>query len=219
MLAVTYEMPVARFEITAPEDTIFSGDHVMVRGVTEPNATVYISGKGMNTNVKANKNGDFSIRVFIEEEETLTFELRTKVKGYQDNHTDITLTREFTLREGIAHFRKKMQTVEYGLLAKSAEKYADKQFMYRGRVMDFTDYDGRACALVCVSNPTAGRWFDPVWVVIDGSEELAVGQIATFYLIGEGLTLPADGAYTSDGQAAEAPVALAKYVSEISESK
>ena len=219
MLAVTYEMPMAKFIITAPEATTFTGEHVMVRGETEPNATVYISGKGMNTNVKANKNGDFSVRVFIEDESAQTFELRTKAQGYQENHAEITLTRQFTLREGIANFRKKMQAVEYANLAKTPDKYYGKQFMMRGKVMAFTDYDGRACALVCMSNPTAGRWYDPVWVVLSGSEELAVGQIASFYMLGEGLTLPADGAYTADGKAIEAPVALAKYVAEISEGK
>ncbi|MBQ7886489.1 MAG: hypothetical protein IJ313_06295 [Clostridia bacterium] len=219
MLLVTYEMPMAKFVITAPENTTFSGDHVMVRGETEPGATVYIDGKGMNTNVKANKNGDFSIRVFIEDEATETFELRTKIKGYRENTTAITLTREFTLREGIAAFRKKMQTVEYDNLVKSPEKFAGKLFTYRGRVMAFTDYDGRACALVCVDNPTAGKWYDPVWVVLGGEEELAEGNIATFYLTGAGLTLPADGAYTIDGAAVEAPVVEAMYVSDISEGR
>ena len=33
----------------------FTGGSVTVRGVTEPNATVYIEGKGMNTNVKAGR--------------------------------------------------------------------------------------------------------------------------------------------------------------------
>ncbi len=219
MLSVTYEMPVAKLILTGPEDSVFSGDHVMVRGETEPNATVYINGKGMNTNVKANKNGDFSVRVFIEDEATETFELRTKAKGHQENTTSITLTREFTLREGIANFRKKMLSVEYDQLAKSPEKYTDKKFTYRGKVMAFTDYDGRACALVCVDNPTAGKWYDPVWVVLCGDEDLTEGCIASFYLTGAGLTLPADGAYTSDGAAAEAPVAEAMYVSDISEAK
>ena len=219
MLSVTYEMPMAKFVINGPEETTFTGEYVMVRGETEPSATVYITGKGMNTNVKANKNGDFSIRVYIEDESTQTFELRTKVQGYQENRAEITLTREFTLREGIANFRKKMQAVEYAALMKAPEKYAGKPFMYRGKVMAFTDYDGRACALVCVRNPTAGRWYDRVWVVLDGGEELAEGQITSFYLTGEGLTLPADGMYTADGKAVEAPVVLAKYVTEISEGK
>ena len=169
--------------------------------------------------MKANKNGDFSVRVFIEDEATETFTLRTKIKGYQENSTTVTLTREFTLREGIAAFRKKMQTVEYDLLAKAPEKYAGKQFMYRGKVMAFTDYDGRACALVCVDNPTAGKWYDPVWVVLSGDEEIAEGNIASFYLTGEGLTLPAGGEYTIDGAPAEAPVAEAMYVSDVSEGK
>ena len=219
MLSVTYEMPMAKLLITAPESATFMGDHVMVRGQTEPEATVYISGKGMNTNVKANRNGDFSIRVFIEDEATETFVLRTKIRGYQENQTEITLTREYTLREGVAAFRKKMQAVEYDDLAKAPERYAGKRFMLRGRVMGFTDYDGRACALVCVDNPTAGRWYDPVWVVLDGGEELAEGHIATFYLTGEGLTLPADGVYTREGWTKEAPVAAAKYVTDISEGR
>lgn len=219
MLAVTYEMPMAKFIITAPEETTFTGEYVMVRGETEPNATVYITGKGMNTNVKANKNGDFSIRVFMEDEETQTYALRAKIKGYQENTAEITLTREFTQREGIANFRKKMLSVEYDDLAKAPEKYDAKKFLYRGRVMAFTDYDGRACALVCVDNPTAGKWYDPVWVVLGGEEEIAVGNIASFYLTGTGLTLPADGEYTIDGAAVEAPVAEAMYITDISEGK
>ena len=219
MLSVTYEMPMARLVITAPESAVFTGDHVMVRGETEPNATVYISGKGMNTNVKANKNGAFSIRVFIEDESTETFELRTKIKDYQENTTEITLTREFTVREGIAQFRKKMQTVAYADLAKEPEKFAGKQFLFRGKVMAFTDYDGRACALVCVDNPAIGKWYDPIWVVLGGEEEIAEGNIVSFYLVGEGLSMPVDGAYTVDGQAAEAPVAQAKFISDVSESK
>ena len=219
MLSVTYEMPMAKFIIPGPEETVFTGDHVIVRGETEPNATVYITGKGMNTNVKANKSGDFSIRVFIADESTETFELRTKAKGYQENSAEITLTREYTLREGIANFRKRMQAVEYADLAKAPEKFVGKQFLLRGKVMEFADYDGRACALVCVNNPTAGTWYDPVWVVLGGDEEIAEGNIVSFYLIGEGLTLPADGAYTADGQPVEAPVVVAKYVSDISEGK
>ena len=112
-----------------------------------------------------------------------------------------------------------MQDVAYDNLAKTPEKFEGKRFLYRGKVMAFTDYDGRACALVCVDNPTAGKWYDPVWVVLSGEEELAEGSIASFYLTGAGLTLPADGVYTADGQAAEAPVAEAMYVTDISEGK
>ena len=219
MLSVTYEMPMARLLITAPEDPVYSGDHVMVRGETEPEATVYIEGKGNNTHVKANKNGAFSVRVSIEDEATETFTLRTKAKGYRENSTQITLTREYTLREGVANFRKKTQAVEYAQLAQAPQKYIQTQFSFRGKVMGFTDYDGSACALVCVDNPRAGVWYDPVWVVLSGEEELAEGCIATFYLTGAGLTMPAGGEYTAGGETAEAPVVHAKYVFDISESK
>lgn len=215
MLATHYEMPAARLTITAPEETTFSGEHIMVRGETEPNATVYIEGKGMSTNVKANKNGDFSIRVFIDNEETQTYTLRVKANGLKESRAQITLTRVFTEREGIAKFRQKMGTVEYANLARDPEKYAGKQFMMRGRVEAFTDYDGRACALVCVDNVAVGEWKDPVWVVLGSEMQVGEGDIVTFYLIGEGLTLPADGAYTRDGVAVEAPVARAAYAADV----
>ncbi len=217
MLAVRYEMPMAKLIITSPENPVFTGDHVMVRGETEPNATVYISGKGMNTNVKANKNGAFSVRVFIEEEETQTFTLRAKAKDLKENKTEITLTREFTLREGVANFRKRMQSIEYDALARNPEKYAQKKFSFRGKVQEFTDYDGRACALVYTRNPNPGKWFDPIWVVLTGEEEIAEGSIVTFYLVGEGLTMPAPD--SEGGTECEAPVAAAMYVSDVSDSK
>ena len=215
MLSVRYEMPSAPFVITAPDEAVFTGDHVMVRGETEPNATVYIEGEGMNANVKANKSGAFSSRVFINEEATRTFTLRAKAKGYKDSYQTITLTRKFTEREGIADFRKTMQTVEDEDLAKAAENYFGRKFSLRGKVMAFTDYDGSPCALVCVDNPSVGNWYGPTWVVLTGAEEIEVGNIATFYLTGEGLTLPASGEYTRSGQDAEAPVVRAVYVSDV----
>jgi len=219
MLAVRYEMPSVPLVITAPEETTFTGEHVMVRGETEPNATVHIEGEGMNGNVKANKSGAFSIRVFIEDEATRTFTLRSRAKGYKDAYQTITLTRKFTEREGIAKFRQKMQSVEYDNLAKASENYFGKKFSLRGKVMAFTDYDGSPCALVCVDNPSAGNWYGPTWIVLTGAEEIEVGNIATFYLTGEGLTLPAAGAYTRDGRETEAPVVRAVYVSDITASK
>ena len=108
-----------------------------------------------------------------------------------------------------------MVAPEYDAVAKNPQKYLDKKFMFRGKVMEFTDYDGSPCALVCVSNVATGVWKDPVFIVLEGDEGVAEGNIATFYLTGEGLTLPAAGEYTRDGAEVEAPVARAAYVTEI----
>ena len=209
---IRYEMPDARLEITEPEETTFTGGNVTVRGVTEPNATVYIDGKGMNTNVKAGKNGVFAIRVFMEEAGTETFTLRAKADGFAQTTREITLTREWTQREQIAQFRQKMITVAYDDLAKDPVQYAGKQFILRGKVMDFTDYDGKPCALVCVTNPSTGVWQDAMYVVLSTADEVSKGDVLTFYLVGEALTLPADGAYTKSGAEQEVPVATAVYV-------
>ena len=66
-----------------------------------------------------------------------------------------------------------------------------------------------------MSNPGVGLWEDPIYVILDPAVELEVGQVATFYFIGEGQTLPAGGEYTSDGAEIEAPVGRAKYVTDI----
>ena len=209
---IRYEKPDARLEITEPESATFTGGSVTVRGVTEPNATVYIEGKGMNTNVKAGKNGGFSIRVFMNEAGTETFTLRAKADGFAQTTRSITLTREWTQRELIAQFRQKMIALDYDELAKKPDQYAQKRFILRGKVMEFTDYDGQPCALVCVSNPSTGVWEDALYVVLSTADEVEQGGVYTFYLIGEAITLPADGAYTRSGTEQEVPVATAVYV-------
>lgn len=78
--------------------------------------------------------------------------------------------------------------------------------------MEFTDYDGQPCALVCVSNPATGVWEDALYVVLSTADEVEQGGVYTFYLIGEAITLPADGAYTRSGTEQEVPVATAVYV-------
>ena len=105
-----------------------------------------------------------------------------------------------------------MIALDYDELAKKPAQYAQKRFILRGKVMEFTDYDGQPCALVCVSNPATGVWEDALYVVLSTADEVEQGGIYTFYLIGEAITLPADGAYTRSGTEQEVPVATAVYV-------
>ena len=216
MLTVHYERPKAKLEILEPTQTVFTGTNVIIKGETEPGARVYITGKGTQTNVEANRNGKFSIRVFIDTEESVTFTLRARESEFQDNEVELTLTRVFTEREGIALFRQKMISLEYDNLIRDPERYIDRQFVFRGKVMEFTDYDGTPCALVCVDNVATGVWHDPVWVVLEPDTQLKIGPLATIYMTGEGQTLPAGGEYTG-GDEVEAPVTRAKFVTEITD--
>lgn len=206
-LAVRYEIPAAKLVITEPTETTFTGENVTIRGETEPNATVYVEGVDNNVNVKANKNGVFSVRIYMGAAGTETFTLRTKVSGFKESTASVTLTRELTERESFALFRQKMIALDYSTLAKNPAKYEGKLFQFRGKVMEFTDFDGSPCALVCVKNVATGVWRDPIWIVLGGDEEIAEGDVVTFYLMGEALTLPANGQYTADGKEVEAPVA------------
>ena len=211
--AVHYELPYATLTIIEPVETTFTGTNIFVRGVTEPEATVYVTGKGMNTNVQANRNGNFSVRVFIYDAETLTFTLRTRARGFQESTTEITLTRELTEREGIALFREQMVSLTYDDLTRDVSRYAGRKFILRGKIVEFADYDGVPCALVLTNNVSSGVWRDPIWVVLSNGETFDTGDIITFYLEGEGTTLPAGGEYTANGQSVEAPVTRAVYTS------
>ena len=215
MLALHYDMPQAKLVITEPQETVFTGETVTVRGETEPNATVYITGGGMNTNVKADKNGTFYLRITMAEEGEQTYSLRVKADGKRESTVSLTLARQYTQREGIARFRERMVPMTYDDLVKNPQKYAGKRFLLRGKVMAFTDYDGSPCALVCVNNVSVGVWQDPIWVVLTGEEGIDAGNVVSFYLTGEGLTLPADGEYTRSGSEVEAPVTRAAYVTDI----
>jgi len=215
MLSIRYEMAPAKLVITGPQETTFTGETMTIRGETEPNATVYLEGDGFKTNVTANRNGAFSVRVSIDEEKTVEYTLRTKADGHKEASASIALTRVLTEREGIALFRQKMVEPKYGEIVANVEKYAGRNIKYRGKVMAFTDYSGSPCALVCVSNISTGVWKDPVYIILDPAVEIEQGQIATFYFVGEGQTLPAGGEYTVSGNEIEAPVGRAKYVNDI----
>ena len=66
-----------------------------------------------------------------------------------------------------------------------------------------------------MNNASVGVWYEPVWVILTGDEALSEGNVATFYMNSEGITLPAAGAYTENGLETEAPVTRAKFVTEI----
>ena len=214
MLSLRYEMPSVPLTVTDPAEPVFTGDTVTIKGITAPEATVYLKGTGVSTNVKASKNGVYSIRVTFKDAGTQTFSLRASLKGYRDTETTVTLTRELTDRERLTAFRVNMIDFDYANILKNPARYEGKHFKIRGKVMEFTDYDGSPCALVCANNASVGVWYDPVWVVLDGTEDIAEESILTFYIIAEGTTLPADGRYTEEGEEIEAPVARAFLVTE-----
>ena len=107
-----------------------------------------------------------------------------------------------------------MIEANYAALVKNPAQYAGKNFIFRGKIAEFTDYDGTPCALVLTDNVSTGVWNGPVWVLLQSDMEFKVGDIITFYLIGLEQTIPADGQYTKDGAEVEAPVARAVYATE-----
>ncbi|MCR4708305.1 MAG: hypothetical protein K5746_10225 [Clostridiales bacterium] len=202
-----YELPPAKLTITEPASPVFTGERILIRGVTEPNATIYATGEKTSANVKANKNGVFTVPIFMNQPGTNTYTLRVRIRGKSETTREVTLTRVMTEREEFADFKGRQVAVSYRELAENPASYSGKNFSFRGKVMDFIDFDGSPTALVCVTNQRTGVWQDPLYVVLSVGDGVKEGEVYTFYLVGEGLTLPAEGQYTADGKAAEAPVA------------
>lgn len=207
-VTVRYEFPPAKLTITEPASPVFTGERVLIRGVTEPNATVFATGEKTSVNVKANKNGVFTVPIFMNQPGTNTYSLRVRVRGKSETTREVTLTRAMTEREELLAFKERQIQLTYEELAARPAAYAGKNFVFRGKVMAFTDYGGNPAALICVTNQRTGVWRDPVYAVLKVEDKLKEGDVATFYLVGEGLTLPADGKYTADGKDAEAPVGV-----------
>lgn len=211
MLAVRYEKPAAKLVITGPEETTFTGTNTVVKGETEPEATVYVEAPGFKTNVKANKNGAFSVRLY-QDEGDVTYTLRVRAAGFAETTQPITLTRELTEREWIAEFRRTMIEPDYDVLVARHVEFTGKHLIERGPVVEFADYDGQPCALVLTDNPSKGVWTDPIWVIMDKDTGIQEGDIVTMYLTCEGLSLPADDEHFRSGVAEhEAPVLRLEY--------
>ena len=201
--------------IIEPVERTFARENILVRGTTVPNAIVYFNSELINTNVTANRNGAFSIRLAFPRAGKQTIRIRSHLKGYSDDNQVLVLERVMTERERLAEFKTNAAQVDYSTLKAQPQNYADVPFIYRGKVMEYTDYNGKPCALVCVGNPSTGLWRDPLYIVLDTEEIPETGKVATFYLQGEGITLPASGSYTESGAEEEVPVTRALYVMDI----
>ena len=74
--ALRFERRDAQISVTEPEGGVVQQTKFYMRGVTEPNATVYVKGEGVSTNVKANARGVFSVPMNMEKvfsDEILSF--------------------------------------------------------------------------------------------------------------------------------------------------
>ena len=203
-LSVRYTKAPARLTITEPEDPVFTGERVLIRGVTEPGATVRATGEKTNLSVTANKNGVFTVPIPFDKPGTRTYTITARQKGFSDGVAHVSLTRVRTEREEMEAFKQAEIPLTYDQLSGDPSAYSGKHFTMRGKVVGFTDYDGTPAALLLVSNPRAGVWEDPLYAVLPAGQEVQEGEIWTVYLVGEGLTLPA-ASLTDEGEV-EAPV-------------
>ena len=76
-------------------------------------------------------------------------------------------------------------------------------------------HSGIACRhfahlMCCIERPA--RFISPAEAVHGATGYVQAGDVLTFYLVGEAITLPADGAYTKSGAEQDVPVASAVYV-------
>lgn len=209
---VTHEMRTLTLQITEPLGIVES-ESSYIRGVTEPNAVVYISGDE-NTNVRANAEGAFSIKVRHAKEGEYHYTLTAKRDGYRDGTLDFTLTRALSQQEQYLAFKRDtrdLKDLTYERLAADPQAQKDQKLSLRGRIGAFSDYEGMPCLLIYSANPGTGIWTNPVWVLCEEIFSFEEGDIITVFGVVEGTQLP----YTdSDGAQSLLPVVRMKYYNE-----
>lgn len=204
---VQYEIPTTSIEITEPLGHVDS-ESVYLRGITQPNATVYISGTNFSTNVKANGKGAFSIKLKVTKEGDYTYTVTSKLDGWHAGSIEYTLSRIYSEREQYAAFRNSLTTIDYSDLRNDTASFIGKNISVRGRIDQFHDYDGMPCLLLYTRNPGKGNWTEPVWVLCDEILSFEIGDIKTVLATIEGATLPFTNA---DGDTTELPVIRLKF--------
>lgn len=207
--AVTYEMRTLTIAVTEPLGVVES-ESSYIRGVTEPGATVYITGDE-STNVKANAEGAFSIKVRHAKEGEYNYTLTAKHAGYHDGQTMLTLTRRLSYAEQFANFKNGVKDFDYERSLENPEGQKDKQISLRGRIGAFSDYEGMPCLLLYSKNPGTGIWTQPVWILCEEIFSFEEGDIITVLGVVEGTQLPFTDA---DGATTMLPVVRMKYYNE-----
>lgn len=185
--SLRFERRAAQIVVNEPESVVEQSKFYL-RGVTEPNATVYAKGPNLSTNVKSNANGVFSVPVTQEKEGDATYELTVKAKGLRDGAASVTITRRFSERERLAAFRSSLSPTTYAQLAADPEGCKGQKLSFRGRIGAFGDMDGMPCMLLYTRNPSRGEWVDPLWIVCDEILSFSEGDILTVYVTPEGTT-------------------------------
>lgn len=210
--AVKREMRALSITITEPTGIVES-ETSYIRGVTEPKATVYISGDE-STNVKANAEGAFNIKVRHTREGEYNYTITAKRDGYGDGVLDFTLTRRLSYQEQFTAFRngaKDIKDITYERLQTETEAQKDKHISLRGKIGAFSDYEGMPCLMIYSANPGTGIWANPVWVLCEEILSFEEGDIITVLGVVEGTLLP----YTdAEGVESQLPVVRMKYYSE-----
>lgn len=190
--SLRFERRAAQIVVNEPESVVEQSKFYL-RGVTEPNATVYAKGPNLSTNVKSNANGVFSVPVTQEKEGDATYELTVKAKGLRDGAASVTITRRFSERERLAAFRSSLSPTTYAQLAADPEGCKGQKLSFRGRIGAFGDMDGMPCMLLYTRNPSRGEWVDPLWIVCDEILSFSEGDILTVYVTPEGTTAEHEG--------------------------
>ncbi len=191
--ALRFERRDAQISVTEPEGGVVQQTKFYMRGVTEPNATVYVKGEGVSTNVKANARGVFSVPMNMEKEGTFTYELTVKADGLNEGGTTYTITRQFSERERLAEFRGSLSATSYDALLADPAAHAGERLSFRVRIAAFGDVEGAAGMLVYTADIGRDVMTDPVWVFSDEILSFGEGDVLTIYVTVEGTSVDYDG--------------------------
>jgi len=166
----TESMAATKLIITSPKDgeTVKGVDKVIIKGYSEPNATVTINGK----NVTLETDGNFTYEVLVKMGMN-TIKISAKAPG----KSTTTLKGDIMRVESEDEYKASCKTTSFNELDKNPDKYAGQRVVYTGRVIQIMEDFGTTDIRMDV-NDVFG---DTIYVTFDGTTSAVEDSMITVY--------------------------------------
>jgi len=200
--------PMSLVEFTGITDQ----DQTAIFVETLPGAELLLQTQSDMLRNTANAEGRQKFTLSTRRETTYVYTLTATAAGRSTSTLNITVERRLSAEALEGSYKRgamAMDAWKYAQIMASLEEYRDRAVTFRGRVAEISEANGFPCALFYISNPTAGEWRDPLWVVLMQPYEIAVNEVLSVWGDLRGDALP----YQEGGAVLSAPAVIGRLFS------
>jgi hypothetical protein len=165
----------------APETWL---DETTLAVQTLPGAQVVLRTASDALVATADAQGLCDFTVSTRREQVYAYTLTATAEGRASTERALTLARRLDEKALDAFYKQyafALSRYGYDAVCRNPARFAGEPVTFRGRVEAIGASEGFPCLLLQTSNPSAGVWRDPVWVLLAAPLQAQVGDICTVY--------------------------------------